>query len=333
MKISIAFQYLKVDGAAARGTVAADDVTRGAGRSKGIFRMSRFVQFGALLLAMVLSIASWAWLGRPIPLPDVPQGRLQCLSYTPSSATASPLDTQDGLYAVPEGLIESDLETLADVTDCVRTYSAMGRQGDVVAAAAARGMQVLLGAWISPDDAQNAAEIDRALDLAHAFPETVRMVVIGNEVLLRREQTEAGLIALLRSVRARTDVPVAYADVIGYWERHPSVATAVDVALVHVLPYWKDDPPPPRASAAQAEVRRLVERARAILPDAEIEIGEVGWPSAGRTRARAVPSRVDQARFVRGLAAEAEAIGMPYNVIEAIDQPWKRSLEGTVGGH
>ncbi|MDA4694123.1 hypothetical protein NY544_00225, partial [Enterobacter hormaechei] len=26
-------------------------------------------------------------------------------------------------------------------------------------------------------------------------------------------------------------------------------------------------------------------------------------------------------------------VDMPYNVIEAFDQPWKRDLEGTVGGY
>jgi glucan 1,3-beta-glucosidase len=46
-----------------------------------------------------------------------------------------------------------------------------------------------------------------------------------------------------------------------------------------------------------------------------------------------VPSLVNQARFVRELAVAAEGNRLRYNVIEAFDQPWKRRLEGTVGGH
>jgi glucan 1,3-beta-glucosidase len=41
---------------------------------------------------------------------------------------------------------------------------------------------------------------------------------------------------------------------------------------------------------------------------------------------------VNQARFVRELARAAAAERARYNVIEAFDQPWKRRLEGTVGG-
>ncbi len=62
-------------------------------------------------------------------------------------------------------------------------------------------------------------------------------------------------------------------------------------------------------------------------------IGEIGWPSAGRTRGAAVPSLVNEARFIREFVRGADAIGVPYNIIEAIDQEWKRYPEGTVGGY
>jgi hypothetical protein len=42
---------------------------------------------------------------------------------------------------------------------------------------------------------------------------------------------------------------------------------------------------------------------------------------------------VNQARFVRGFATRARELGIYYNLIEAIDQPWKKTAEGTVGGH
>src|SRR5690606_30756330 len=64
-----------------------------------------------------------------------------------------------------------------------------------------------------------------------------------------------------------------------------------------------------------------------------VVIGETGWPSAGRQREGAIPSRVNQARYVREFLALAERRGWQYNFIEAVDQPWKRWLEGTVGGH
>jgi hypothetical protein len=61
-------------------------------------------------------------------------------------------------------------------------------------------------------------------------------------------------------------------------------------------------------------------------------IGETGWPSQGRQRFRAKPSVVNQVLYVRGFLQAAKQTGWQYNIIEAMDQPWKRELEGTVGG-
>src|SRR6202008_4873556 len=62
-------------------------------------------------------------------------------------------------------------------------------------------------------------------------------------------------------------------------------------------------------------------------------IGEVGWPSAGRMREGALPSPANQARVIQDVLALSKRENFNVNVIEAYDQPWKRALEGTVGGH
>ncbi len=69
------------------------------------------------------------------------------------------------------------------------------------------------------------------------------------------------------------------------------------------------------------------------FPGKEILLGEVGWPSAGRMREGALPSPVGQARVIEDVLTIAKRDGFHANVIEAFDQPWKRQLEGTVGGH
>lgn len=285
----------------------------------------------AVLIAAALSVGIWAWLGRPVHIVDLPGGRLECLSYTPASDGASPLDAKDGVYPVSKARIAADMKVLSKYTDCIRTYSMLGEQGDVMAAAAAAGIKVMVGIWIGADDARNEREIDRALALANEYPQAVRCIVVGNEVLLRREMTGERLARIIRSVKARTRFPVTYADIYEFWRRNPVVAQAVDLVTIHVLPYW-DDPAPVDIDHVQARVRRVIERAQKTFPGKKIQIGEIGWPSAGRTRAGAVPSLVNEARFVREFAAQATAIGVPYNLIEAIDQPWKRVPEGTVGG-
>src|SRR5260370_27738282 len=69
------------------------------------------------------------------------------------------------------------------------------------------------------------------------------------------------------------------------------------------------------------------------FPNKEILVGETGWPRAGRMREGALPSRTNQARIVSEIPDLAKREGFRVNLIEAYDQPWKRQLEGTVGGY
>jgi len=64
-----------------------------------------------------------------------------------------------------------------------------------------------------------------------------------------------------------------------------------------------------------------------------ILIGETGWPSVGRQRGESSPSVVNQAQYIRAFIQKAQDKQWQYNIIEAVDQPWKRALEGTVGGY
>ena len=59
-------------------------------------------------------------------------------------------------------------------------------------------------------------------------------------------------------------------------------------------------------------------------------IAEFGWPSAGYNLRNAEPGPFEQASVLRNFVTRAEAIGMEYNIVEAIDQPWK-FFEGGVG--
>ena len=59
-------------------------------------------------------------------------------------------------------------------------------------------------------------------------------------------------------------------------------------------------------------------------------IAEFGWPSAGYNLKNAEPGPFEQAVVLRNFVTRAEAIGMEYNIVEAIDQPWK-FFEGGVG--
>jgi glucan 1,3-beta-glucosidase len=284
----------------------------------------------AIAVPLLVALAWWA-LGRPAALPPPPVApgeKIACLSYAPYEGSQSPF--QAGLV-IPPDQIDRQFEALALSTDCLRTYS-VGQGLDAAPALARKhGLKLLMGIWLGRNRADNAAEIKRAIELGKEYPDVIRAIVVGNEVLLRRDLPVEELAAAIKEVRDNAGVPVTYADVWEFWERNVPLSEGIDFVTVHILPYWEDDPVGvDHAKEHVAEIRRHV---GTLFPGKEIVIGETGWPSAGRMREDALPSPSNQARYLSDIIALSKENGWDYNLIEAKDQPWKRQLEGTVGGH
>jgi glucan 1,3-beta-glucosidase len=290
----------------------------------------------ALVLVHLLGLAALVlWLlaaSRPVPMSELQLGageKLRCVSYAPFHRPGqTPFDTNT---VIPRAQIEADLRALAPITDCVRLYSIDMGLDQVPELARQLGLKVLLGAWIGHEKEKNTLILDRAIELANTWPDVVRALIVGNEVLLRRERTVDELRTLISYARERTTVPVTYADVWEFWLKNDSLADAVDFITIHILPFWEDEPVD--IGLALEHVAATRTKMSAHFADKPILIGETGWPSAGRQRVASLPSRVNQARFVREFVHLAHTRGWDYNLIEAIDQPWKRRLEGTVGGY
>jgi hypothetical protein len=150
-------------------------------------------------------------------------------------------------------------------------------------------------------------------------------------VLLRGDMSANDLADTIRAVKTRVKVPVTYADVWEFWLRNRDLASAVDFITIHILPYWEDFPV--AADQAASHVEAIRRQVAAAFPGKDILIGEVGWPSAGRMREGALPSPANQARVIQDVLALAKRDNFRVNIVEAYDAPWKRALEGTVGGH
>ncbi len=227
--------------------------------------------------------------------------------------------------------VEEDLTRIRKITDCVRTYATDLGSQHVPPLARKLGMKVYLGIWIGGEEMSNRVQIETALSLANRYPDVIRAIIVGNEVLLRRDQSPAGLANLIREVKSRTTLPVTYADVWEFWIQNKELANLVDFVTIHTLPYWEDVPMPIEKAAAHIhETRKHVAE---MFPGKEILIGEVGWPSFGRMREGALPSLSNQARLLADVTRYAREGGYKFNWIEVIDQPWKRRSEGTVGGY
>ncbi|HMA74918.1 MAG TPA: beta-(1-6) glucans synthase [Xanthobacteraceae bacterium] len=282
------------------------------------------------LLAAAAVALAWWWLGRPLAAPAAAAdpGRIQCVSYAPFRGGQTPLIAATHAEAAQ---IEEDLAKLVRLTGCVRTYATDNGLDQVPGIAQRLGLKVLQGLWLDRDRQKNRIQIDTAIALAKRYPDTIIGIVVGNEVLLRGELAASDIGTVLHEVKSATGMPVTYADVWEFWLRNRELAAAVDFVTIHILPYWEDFPI--AADIAAAHVDDIRSRVAAVFPGKEILIGEVGWPSAGRMREGALPSPSNQAHVLEEVMARARAKNYRVNLIEAFDQPWKRHLEGTVGGY
>jgi glucan 1,3-beta-glucosidase len=289
----------------------------------------RALVLGGLALGLLILLL-WSFnQGRPGALPEAAELRLPCVSYAPFRRPGhSPFDPA---LRVAPAMIEADLRLLSQVTGCIRTYGLDHGLDAVPAIARKLGLRVVLGAWIDGNAVTNQAQLDKALGLSRDYADVIDLLVVGNEVLLRGELPPAELAGLLARARRESAVPVAYADVWEFWVRHAdALRPHVDVVAAHVLPYWEDEPV--AIEQAVLHVAAVNAKIRAFFAPLPVFIAETGWPAAGRQRGAAVPGRLEQARFIRELLAGQDG-ALHYNLIEGFDQPWKRQLEGAMGGY
>lgn len=284
-------------------------------------------KFG-LNLVIVLAIAAlftgfWALINRPVSAPAWPE-QISGFSYSPFRLGESP---QKGQYP-SDAEMRQDLEQMNKLTDSIRIYTVEGTQADIPRLAEELGLRVTLGIWISPDLERNEREIATAIELANTSRSVVR-VVVGNEALFREEVTPEALIQYLDRVRAAVKVPVTTSEQWHIWKEHPELAKHVDLIAAHILPYWEFVP-------MKDSVEFVLDRARELkqqFPRKPLLLSEVGWPSNGRMRGGADATQADQAIYLRTLVNTLNRRGYNYFVIEAYDQPWKASDEGSVGAY
>ena len=248
-------------------------------------------------------------------------GMLPSVSYAPFEGTAHP--DVDNIPTAEK--IRSDLKKLSTMTRAIRLYSSTGGVEMVPPIAAEFGLKVTLGAWIDKNTDRNEREIDSAINLARKNSNVIG-IVVGNETVFRGEQKVEDLIELIKRVKKSVNVPVTTGEIWNIWRDYPELASNVDFVAAHVLPYWEN------FSSAQAvdQAMYLYQLLREKFPGKRIVIAEFGWPSAGYNFHNADPGRIAQGQVLRDFVTRAQAYGIDYNIVEAIDQPWK-TMEGGVG--
>lgn len=290
----------------------------------------RIITFATLIILLNGLFCYLANLPQDVGL-DVPDGKLNSLSYAPFREGQSPILEK---FPTPDQ-IDEDLRLLAGKTHTIRTYAGSFGLKVIPALAQKHGLKMIQGAWIGYVEKDIPKEMDELVAAANTYPDVVKRVIVGNEVLLRGERTPEELVNYIREVKKRVKQPVSYADVWSMYMKYPDLIKEVDFITIHILPYWEDEPI--AVEDAPAHIERIYKQVRKeadrISPGKLILIGESGWPSQGRQRGWAIPSVVNEAKFIRGLLKVAADNQFDVNIVEAFNQPWKNELEGVIGAN
>lgn len=269
-------------------------------------------------MAGLFQLFFWITQTNIISLIKAENTKIASLSYTPYYGyERKPLSSEQ---------IKKDINLLSHITKKIRTYSAI--DAEIILTATSKTIMPLdLGIWISNDHENNNLEIQKALELLKKYPDNIQNILMGNEVLLRKDLTPIELFSYINFIKEFTDKPISSAETWDIWQKNPDLAKHVDFITLHILPYWETIPIE-NFEPFLINSYGLIEN---LFPNKKIHIGEIGWPSHGYNNKDSVPGLKNQAIAIRGFINLANKNDWSYNIIEAFDQPWKGYEEGNIG--
>ena len=163
------------------------------------------------LLMGVLTVLLWGMVNRPDIEPPWP-AKIKGFSFSPMRGEQSPVAREYPDIAA----IDEDLALLAGDAYAVRTYTVESTMAEVPRLAKAHNLNVALGAWLDKRAEANREELDALIRIFQENHEQIVRVIVGNEVILREDQTVDQMIEHLREVKQSVWAPVSTAEpVIG----------------------------------------------------------------------------------------------------------------------
>lgn len=210
------------------------------------------------------------------------------MDYTPLNA-----QYPDCLTSPPsQNNVTRDMAVLSQMTNAVRLYGTDCNQTEMVLHAIDRlkltDMKVWLGVWLGNNDTTNSRQIAQMWDiLDHNDAKVFKGVIIGNEVLYRKDLSETELLKVINDVKTNLtsksiDLPVATSDLGDNWTA--DMASKVDIVMSNIHPFFAGV----TAEEASGWTWNFWQTHDVILTSSTSGtnstnqiISEVGWPSAG----------------------------------------------------
>lgn len=185
--------------------------------------------------------------------------------------------------------VTMDVAVLSQLTNTIRLYGTDCNQTEMVLHAidklALTSMKVWLGVWLDNNSTTNDRGISAMYDiLSKNGAKPFAGVVIGNEVLYRKQLSETQLGDMLKDVRQnltsqKIDLPVATSDLGDAWTS--GLAAATDMVMSNIHPFFAGVPVDQAAGWTwsfwqQKDTPLVKDQSKNV-------ISETGWPSAGGT--------------------------------------------------
>ncbi len=225
---------------------------------------------------------------------------------------------------------------IAPYTKWIRSFACNDDLKNVGAIAHELGLKAAVGAWLGPES--NATELQSNRAQIECLKQqisagNVDLAIVGSEVLLRRDLSEAALINYIAEVKQHIQteglaVPVTSADVYGVLLQNPNLLGSVDLVFANYYPYWEGQ----KLDYAVATLHRQHLQLQSASGGRPVWVSETGWPSCGQPIGQAVPSPENAAYYFHNFMAWARTNDVNVFYFETYDEAWKVTHEGELGG-
>jgi len=248
-----------------------------------------------------------------------------CLSYPPS-----------------QNNVTRDLAVLSQLTNTIRLYGTDCNQTEMLIHSISQlklngTVKVWLGVWQDNNATTNARQLDQLYSILDKYDSSNFLgIIVGNEVLYRKDMTVAQLTNVINDVRSNLtsrniDLPVASSDLGDNWTSE--LADVVDYVMANIHPFFAGVTAEEGAGWTwdfwqQHDSTFKTNKTKNI-------ISETGWPSQGGTDCGgattctngSVAGITELNTFMGDWVCQSLSNGTDYFWFEAFDEPWKISYD------
>ncbi len=192
---------------------------------------------------------------------------------------------------VNQNEVTKDVAVISQMTNRIRLYGTDCNQTEMVLHAIDRldlknDMKIWMGVWLDKNETTNARGLKHMYEILDKYkPEPFAGVIVGNEVLFRKDLTELELGQVLAEVKRNLtskniDLPVATSDLGDDWTAQ--LASQVDIVMSNVHPFFSGSTADKAAGWTWNFWQTHDVSLTAATPAGPKHIiSEVGWPSGG----------------------------------------------------